>query len=177
MTYRDHLTAAMTTLGKDPKTCFVGYNVAYGFAAGTLANVPKEKLIEMPLAECNMVGVAIGLSLDGNIPVLYFERMDFVLHALDAIVNHLDKLDQLSEGIHRPACIIRCVIGNKKVPLFTGPTHVQNFSEAMRKMVSFPVIELRWKTQIEDAYEGALREAKAGRSTMLIDFKDCWEND
>lgn len=164
----------MTELAKDERVCFVGYNVRYGRAAGTL-DVKEEQLFEMPLAENLMAGAAIGMSLDGRIPILYFERMDFILCALDAIVNHLDKLNKLSEGIHQPACIIRCVVGNSVSPLFTGITHTQNFAKALREMVSFPVRELHVKGQIATEYASAYRSAKAGISTLLIDFKDNWE--
>ena len=174
MNYRDHLTAAMTTLGKDPNFIAVGYNCRYGKAAGTLNGVDESKLIETPLAENLMAGMAIGLSLQGFLPLVYFERSDFLTCGMDAIVNHLDKLNLISEGIHRPACIIRVVVGNSKTPLFTGPTHTQCFADAMRKMVKFPVKELRWKTEIEPTYEEALRDAKHGISTMIFDWKDLW---
>jgi pyruvate/2-oxoglutarate/acetoin dehydrogenase E1 component len=174
-TYKDHLSAAMTELAKDERVCFVGYNVKYGRAAGTLKEVSESQLYEMPLAENLMMGAAIGMSLDGRIPVVYLERFDFVLCMLDALVNHLAKLKELSEGIHRPACIIRCVVGNSVSPLFTGATHTQNFSKALREMVSFPVRELHVKGQIVTEYASAYRNAKAGISTMLIDHKDSWD--
>jgi len=177
MTYKDAITASMTNLGAQKEFLAAGYNVRYGRAAGTLVNVPEEKLIETPLAENLMTGMAIGLSLQGFVPVVYYERSDFLTCGMDAIVNHLDKLNTISEGVHRPACIIRVVVGNSKTPLFTGPTHVQCFADAMRKMVSFPVKELRWKTEIEAAYEEAWHNAKAGISTMLFDFKDLWNID
>lgn len=177
MTYKDRITEAMTAMGKWPEFIAIGYNVRYGHAAGTLVNVPEEKLIETPLAENLMTGMAIGLSLQGFIPVVYYERSDFLTCGMDAIVNHLSKLAEISDGAHRPACIIRVVVGNSKTPLFTGPTHTQNFADAMRKMVSFPVKELRWKTEIEPAYEEAWHNAKAGISTMVFDFKDSWNQE
>jgi len=174
MTYKDHISEAMATLAKDERVCFIGYNVKYGRAAGTLNSVPESRLFEMPLAENLMAGAAIGLSLEGRIPVLYIERMDFLTCCMDALVNHLDKLKDLSEGIHKPAVIIRCVVGNSQTPLFTGKTHTQNMSKAMRDMVSFPVHELFVKGLIQSEYSAAYRNAKAGTSTMLVDFKDSW---
>ena len=97
-TYKDCITAAMTKLGQDPRTTIVGYNTskAGGNAAGSLINFPQDRIQEMPLAENLMVGAAIGMSLDGWLPIVFFERMDFVVHAMDAIVNHLDKIGRLS---------------------------------------------------------------------------------
>lgn len=175
MTYRDHLRQAMESMAKEERALFIGYNVRYGRAAGSLANVAEEKLMEMPLSENLMIGAAIGASLDGCLPLVYFERMDFLMLAMDALVNHLDKISAMSGGIHNPAAIIRCVVGNKKVPLFTGATHTQDFSEALPKMISFPVISLRWKTMIAGAYDAAIRRLKGGQSTILVDYKDLWD--
>lgn len=175
MTYKETIAQAMTEIGKDPIVQFCGYNTKFGKAAGTLNGVPEDQLNEFPLAENLMMGAAIGMSLDGWMPVVYFERMDFVLIALDAIVNHLDKLSELSEGIHKPVSIIRCVVGNSKTPLFTGATHTQNFSKAIREMVSFQVIELTEKERIVPAYEEAHKNAKMFVSTMLVEFKDLYE--
>lgn len=176
MTTKEILTEAMTELGQDLKVVFLGYNVLYGKAAGTMSGVPEEKLIEMPLAENLMTGAAIGFSLDGFIPVVWYERCDFLTCGMDAIVNHLNHISGLSDGQHKPAVIIRVCIGNKAAPLFTGPTHTQNFAQAMDHLVSFPVISLWWaKGLILEKYREALERAKGGESTMIFEFKDQWE--
>jgi pyruvate/2-oxoglutarate/acetoin dehydrogenase E1 component len=172
-TYKDTLTEAMTLLGQEPDVVFCGYNTRHGGkGGGTFNGVPEEKLIEMPLAENLMVGAAIGMSLDGKLPVVWFERSDFILLAMDAIVNHLDKLARISDGRHNPACIIRAVVGNSKSPLYTGLTHTQNLANAMREMVDFPVIELRLVRSILPEYQRALERARTGVSTMIIEHKD-----
>lgn len=173
MSIKDQLIAAMTRLGQEPDVRFLGYNVRYGGkAGGTLNGVPEDKLEECPLAENLMSGAAIGFSLDGLIPVLFFERMDFILCGLDAIVNHLNHIARLSEGQHKPAVIIRICVGNKGKPLYTGATHTQDMTEALRLLVSFPVISLWWSKHIEEEYVLALARARTGVSTALIEYKD-----
>ena len=172
MSYREELCKAMSWLGEQPNCWAIGYNTKYSRAGGTLQGFPGERIIEMPLAEALMTGVAIGLSLDGRIPLLWFERCDFLTLAMDQIVNHLSKLKLLSSGIHSPAVLIRCVVGNKDKPLFTGPTHCQNFSRAFLELVDFPVIQLQWESSIMKEYEKAYRRALNGTSTMLVEFKD-----
>lgn len=179
MNYKEHIHAAMLKLSEHPKVVVVGYNIRYGSnpAAGTFKGVPEEKLIETPLAENLMAGVAIGLALDGYIPVLYIERFDFILNALDSLTNHLDKLALLSDGQFTPAVIIRVVVGSKKVPLLTGPTHCQDFSDAMRELVSFPIIPVTdynfmW---IENVYNVALLSAaESKKSSMIVEYKDLY---
>lgn len=174
MTYKEALTAAMNELAADPLVRFIGYGVRYGARAmGTLKGVRDDQLIETPTAENLMVGVAIGISLRGFKPVVFVERMDFILNAADAIVNHLDKITKLSDGEFRPAAILRVVVGNRDKPLYTGPTHCQNFSHAMRQLVSFPVRELCHAKEIAGAYRGAKQMLDdLGQSTMLVEMKD-----
>lgn len=177
LTYKGLLTQAMALLSQEPRFIVCGYNTTKpgGCGGGTFNLVPPNQLIEMPLAECLNAGVSIGLSLAGYIPLLWIERMDFLPHALDAIVNHLDKLATLSNGLHKPACIIRTAIGKRTVPLFTGPTHTQDFSTAIQHMVSFPVKKLMWKSSIIPEYLDAMEAAHNGRSTMLVEDNDLLE--
>lgn len=173
MTYKEALTEAMTELARDPATCFVGYGVRYGRAMGTLANVSEAQLIETPVAENLMVGLATGLALMGRRPVVFIERMDFLLNAADAVVNHLDKIAMMSRGEFKPAVIIRCVVGNRNKPLFTGETHVQNFTEAFAEMTrTIPVWSMGSAESVTLSYERAQKIAQTGQSSMLIEYKD-----
>jgi pyruvate/2-oxoglutarate/acetoin dehydrogenase E1 component len=175
--YKDALSTAMVDLAKDPKVVFVGYGVRYGGkAAGTLKGIADEQLLETPVAENLMAGLGTGLALKGLRPVVFIERMDFLLNALDAIVNHLDKISRMSHGQFHPAVILRVVVGNSAKPLFTGLTHTQNFSQPVRQMVSFPVIELKSESEVRGAYAEAY-QALCGavpRSTMLVEMKDMY---
>ena len=177
-TYKQALTDSMTELATDPKVCFVGYGVKYGgMAAGTLKGVNPEQLIETPVAENLMVGLAIGLALAGRRPVVYIERFDFILNALDAIVNHLDKIAPLSQGQFHPAVILRVVAGNKRKPLFTGITHTQDFTSAMCHMVNFPIVRLENPAFIEEHYRSAHNALKGDEkcpptSTLFVEMKD-----
>lgn len=177
MTYKDTIRVACTNLAKIPRTVFLGYNVAHGGkGGGAYVDIPESQLIEMPLAENLMMGVAIGMALRGDLPVVYFERFDFITNAMDAIVNHLDKMKELSKGQFDPKVIIRVVVGNKFKPLYTGVTHTQDFTDAMRTMVSFPVISLsppdHRTAQIIDGYT---RAALGTESIMLVEYKDFYD--
>ena len=130
---------------------------------------------EMPLAECLCASVSIGLSLGGYIPLLHLERFDFICHATDAIVNHLSKLSLLSNGQHKPAVIILTAIGKRTVPLYSGPTHTQDFTNAIQQMVSFPVRKLLWPTSIVGEFTMALERAQNHQSTMLVIDNDLLE--
>lgn len=170
--YREALTQAMTDLAADPAVVFLGYGIRTGRAMGTLANVNERQLIEFPVAEGLMVSAAIGLSLAGAKPVVFVERMDFLANAADALLNHIDKLAELSRGEFRPGVIIRCVVGNRTKPLFTGPPHTQNLARGFAAMLSMPVIEMRDAPTVSRTFRHALIDAHYGDSTLTVEFKD-----
>jgi len=171
MTYKEALTHSMNLLAQRPKSLFIGYNLQYGSCSyGTMQCVPKESIIEMPVAEALMAGMSTGLSLGGYQPVLIFERHDFTLLALDQIVNHLDKIDIMSKGEFKPKVIIRATVGGIK-PFYPGPQHVQDFTEVYEKLFTFPVIRLLNAEQIIDEYTKAINH---NESTMLVDYRSLY---
>ena len=172
MTYKDKIKAAMTSLAADDRTRFVGYGLTHGRAAGTLAAAKEAQIVETPVAENLMTGVAIGLSLEGLLPVVYFERCDFILNAADAIVNHLAAASEISSEEFSPAVILRVVVGNRMKPLFTGRTHTQDFSQALAKLVDFPVVRLTEDRDIVSVYDAARDAQLAGVSTIVVEYKD-----
>ncbi|GAB1353535.1 hypothetical protein MASR1M12_22710 [Erysipelotrichia bacterium] len=174
MKYRNAIINAMTKLASDKQTIFLGYNVLYGSRAyGTLAHVPAEQCLETPVAENLMVGLAIGMSLAGYRPVVFFERHDFILNALDGIVNHLDKIESMSHGQFKTPVIIRATVGGR-TPLNPGPQHTQDFTEAFRSMLSFPVLDLTTPSEVMGAYETVLN---CDSPIMLIERRDLYDLD
>lgn len=171
MTYKEEITAAMDSLASDPLVRFIGYGVTIGKAMGTLRNVASSQLIETPVAENLMVGLATGMSLAGLHPVVFIERMDFLMNAMDAIVNHLDKVHTISRGEFSPAVIIRVVIGNKIKPLYTGETHTQDLSRGLQHMCQMAVFTTP-ECSVFHAYEIAANGFRKGYSTIICERKD-----
>jgi pyruvate/2-oxoglutarate/acetoin dehydrogenase E1 component len=177
MTYKQKLAETFTTLSQDTKLVVLGYNIAYGSQAlGTFKGVPKAQLIETPLAENLMMGMAIGMSLAGYKPIVYFERMDFILNAMDAIVSQLDKLNEISDGQFSPSVILRCVVGNKEKPIYTGNTHTADYSEALKNMVKIPVLNLDMN-EIRTADLSYRYFLMKGESAIIVEYKDLYDNE
>jgi pyruvate dehydrogenase E1 component beta subunit len=172
MNYRDAVKNAMQDLAADPRTVFLGYNVCFGSRAyGTLADIPTERCLETPVAENLMAGLAIGMGLTGLRPVLFYERHDFILNALDALVNHLDKMETLSQGQFQTPVLIRAVVGGT-MPLHPGPQHIQDFTEAFRSMLAMPVLDPRTASEVEAAYRQAL---SAQGPMMIVERRDLYD--
>ena len=169
--YFQELTRAMTMLGEHPDTIFVGQQARYDGQRmhASLAGVPMDKRIEMPVVENFQLGFCTGLSLEGFLPVSIFPRWDFLIIAADQLVNHLDKIEELSD--FRPKVIIRTAVGGKH-PLDPGPQHTQNHTQGMRYILKhIPIEELRREDQIYDAYKWALG---AKHSTILVEYMEAY---
>ncbi len=173
MKYTDELTKAMDLLAKDPKTIFLGQAVEYPGTAmtNTLKNVPKKKLIEIPVAEEMQLGISNGLALNNYIPISIFPRWNFLLLATNQLINHLDKFEVMSQGLFKTKVIIRTSIGSQR-PLHPQHQHVGDFTEAFKKVLStVDIIRLEEPKDVIPAYEKAL-ERDDGKSTILVEYGD-----
>lgn len=172
--YKSELTRAMEYLAQDPKTLFLGQSVVYpgNSMFGTLANIPLEQKIEMPVFEDTQMGLSIGLSLAGYRPVSLYPRFNFLLLAMNQLVNHLDKYALFTEGRVAPQVIIRTAIGSVR-PLFPGYQHVGDFTDAFRAlgMKNVEIVRLDEPEQIFPAFERA-RQRTDGVSTVLVEWGD-----
>jgi pyruvate/2-oxoglutarate/acetoin dehydrogenase E1 component len=173
MKYSDELYRAMEYLARDHRTIFLGQAVACPGTAmtNTLKNVPREKLLELPVTEEMQMGMSTGLALNGFVPISIYPRWNFLLLAVNQIVNHLDKLPIVSNGGYRPKVIIRTGIGSER-PLHPQHQHVGDFTEAFRLMCqTVEVIRVEEPDQIFPAYKKAL-EREDGRSTIVVEYGD-----
>lgn len=171
MKYGEAVKQSMEFLAQDERVLFIGYNLDRGSKAyGSLKDILKEKIIETPVAENLMAGLSMGLGIEDFRPVLIFERHDFMLNALDSIVNHLDKLKELSSGQYSSPVIIRAIIGSR-TPINPGPQHNQDFTRVFRKMVCMPVYDPKTPKAILSTYKRALT---SDHPTMIIERRDLY---
>jgi pyruvate dehydrogenase E1 component beta subunit len=174
MKYKDAIRQSMKMLAENPRRRFLGYNVLYGSKGyGTLVDVPKEQCIETPLAENLMMGLAMGMSLEGYLPVVFFERHDFILNALDGIVNHLGKIEKMSQGQFKLPVIMRATVGGTK-PFYPGAQHVQDFTKVLRELCSFPVIDFADSRTIVESYEKA---KNLNGPIMFVERRDLYDSE
>lgn len=163
----------MTYVGQHPDALFVGQSIQYPGTPmyGTLEEVAPEKKYEVPVFEETQLGISIGLALEGYVPVSIFPRFNFLLVAMDQLVNHLDKIPDISQGKLAPKVIVRTMVGGVR-PLNAGVQHSGNFTEGLRQMLDNVVVEdLTEPEMIFPAYKQAL-ERTDGKSTVLIEYGD-----
>lgn len=169
----DELIRSMDYLAERSDTVFLGQAVAVAGTAmrNTLLNVKEDKLIELPVEEEFQLGLSIGLSLNQKIPICIFPRWNFLLLATNQIVNHLDKLKDLTQVQNPGKVIIRTGIGSEN-PLHPGPQHTGDFTEAFKLMCkNINVVRLESAEMIFDEYKKAY-ERDDGTSSLLIEWSD-----
>ena len=170
MRYKDEIIRSMEWLSNKSNTVFLGQAIKYSGHAisSTMLNVPDEKRIELPVFEENQLGLSTGMALVGWVPITCYPRFDFFILSLNQLVNHLDKIKEMSNGDMRPKVIIRVAIGSK-VPFDAGPQHTQDHTEAIRRMLTdVDIIELKEADEIFEAFKYAY-EREDGRSTLIIE--------
>ena len=175
LTYFSALCDAMTALAQHPKTIFMGQGMWAGTTmSDTLKGVPDDKKLEMPVAEDLQMGMAIGMALDGMLPVCIFPRWNFLLCAANQLVNHLDRLPLYSAGGYKPKVIIRTAVPSHK-PFNPGPQHDDDFSEAFRRMLRTVEVWTCWRDDmLRHHYAMAL---KSDRSSLMIEYTDYYKEE
>jgi pyruvate/2-oxoglutarate/acetoin dehydrogenase E1 component len=171
MKYFDEVKKSMTWLGEQERSIFLGQAVKFPGTAltKTLTDVNKNKLIELPVFENMQMGMSTGLALNGFIPISIFPRFDFLVCAMDQLVNHLDKLPAISNGKVFPKMIIRTTVGSK-IPLHPGHQHCNDYTEAFKLLLStINVVKLEEPEQIFEEYKKAYN---CNSSTLMIEMMD-----
>jgi len=70
----------------------------------------KQRIIDTPVSESACTGAAVGASLAGMKPIVVHPRIDFMLYAMDAIVNEAAKWSHMVGGQAHPSVTIRGII-------------------------------------------------------------------
>ena len=70
-----------------------------------------ERVIDTPIAEASIVGVAVGMAMEGLRPIAEIQFADFIYPAYDQIVSELAKLRYRSGGEYPAPVVIRTPVG------------------------------------------------------------------
>jgi pyruvate/2-oxoglutarate/acetoin dehydrogenase E1 component len=169
--YKDSLTNMMTKLGKMDNTVFLGQQILFpgNPMSGTLIDVPKEKMIELPVMEDSQMGMSLGMAMAGKFVITFYPRWDFLICAANQLVNHVDKIELMSNGQWKPNIIIRVAKGSE-IPLNPGPQHRGNyFNEFQSITQTIKFFDCLTVDDIENAYNHAINE---GGITLINEYPE-----
>ena len=84
------------------------------YVGNTMTDLDKlfghDRVIDTPVSELACTGAAVGASLFGYRPIMIHPRMDFMLLAVDQIVNQAAKWSHMLGGQASPAVTIRAIV-------------------------------------------------------------------
>jgi pyruvate dehydrogenase E1 component beta subunit len=104
MTYREALRLALCEeLSRDDRVFLMGEEVglfdgSYKVTAGLLDEFGAERVRDTPISEEGFVGAGVGAAMLGERPVVEIMTMNFLLVAMDQVVNHAAKVGAISAG-------------------------------------------------------------------------------
>jgi pyruvate dehydrogenase E1 component beta subunit len=70
----------------------------------------KHRIIDTPVSELACTGAGVGAALAGMRPIVVHPRIDFMLYAMDAVVNQAAKWSHMIGGQAHPAVVIRAIV-------------------------------------------------------------------
>jgi pyruvate/2-oxoglutarate/acetoin dehydrogenase E1 component len=103
-------------MGRDPSVVLFGLDVddpkaIQGTTRGLLQKYGAARVFGTPLSEDAMTGVAIGMALAGQRPIHVHIRMDFLMLAMNQLVNVAAKSRYMFGGKVSVPMVVRCMIG------------------------------------------------------------------
>jgi pyruvate dehydrogenase E1 component beta subunit len=130
ITYRQALNDTLgEELARDPNVVLMGEEIgkfegSYKITEGLLAEFGKKRVVDTPIAEEGFVGLAAGAAMFGLRPVVEIMTINFILVAIDQIVNHASKIHYMFGGQAKVPMVIRTPSGGMGQ---LAATHSQSF--------------------------------------------------
>jgi pyruvate/2-oxoglutarate/acetoin dehydrogenase E1 component len=117
LSYREAIREALwQALERDKRVFLIGEGIddtcgVFGTTVGLREKFGEERVMDCPIAENGMTGVAIGAAITGMRPVFIHMRVDFLPICMDQIINHAAKWSYMTGGRVKVPLTIRAVIG------------------------------------------------------------------
>lgn len=154
-----------TALKQDPQVFLMGQDVdAPGGMFGTTRNLQEEfgsdRVFDNPLSEASLMGIAMGAALAGKHPIYFHNRPDFLLLAMDQLVNHAAKWHYMFGGAVNVPLVVWACVGK-------GWGSAAQHSQALQGLFMIPGLKLVMPSTGYDA-KGLLLAAVADPNPVII---------
>ena len=129
-------------MAADPSVYIMGLGVPdpagiFGTTSGLQEKYGAHRVLDIPLAENAMTGVAIGSALVGMRPVMTHQRVDFATVAMEQIINQAAKWHYMFDGQVNVPLVIRMIIGRG---WGQGPQHSQSLQAMFAQVPGLKVV-------------------------------------
>lgn len=103
--------AVLQEMRRDPTVWVLGEDVARGGLWGQykdfLGEFGPDRVLSTPISESTIMGAGLGAALVGTRPIIEMRIFDFVMCAMDELVNQIAKVRYMFGGQAKPAVVVR----------------------------------------------------------------------
>ena len=101
---------------RDPRVFIMGEDVAeagtpFKVLSGLVEEFGKERVVDTPISEAGITGLAVGASMTGMRPVVDIMFGDFITLTMDQMVNQAAKIHYMSGGKLKAPMVMRTTLG------------------------------------------------------------------
>ncbi len=142
-------------LSTDRNTVLIGEDIRdpYGGAFKATKGLTTDfddRILNMPISEAAMTGIAVGMGLNGMLPVVEMMFGDFVTLGFDQLLNHAAKYGWVYGNNVSVPMVIRTPMGAKRG---YGPTHSQSLEKYLVGIPGIRVLALSLAVDPKIMYE------------------------
>ena len=131
----------------------------------------RDRIIDTPVSESACTGAAVGASLAGLKPIVVHPRMDFMLYAMDAIVNQAAKWSHMVGGQAHPSLTVRAIINR-------GGEQGAQHSQALHAWFAhIPGLRVVMPYSVKDARDLFIASVLSKDPVIFIDDRWLYENE
>jgi pyruvate/2-oxoglutarate/acetoin dehydrogenase E1 component len=169
MTIAEALRLAMREeMRRDPRVFCIGEDIgipggfggAFTVTLGLSDEFGHERILDTPIAEAGLAGVAIGAAMAGLRPIADVQYGDFLFNAMDQLANQAAKMIYMSAGTLKVPLVMRAPVGATA----RGAQHAQSLEAFFTHIPGFKVLA---PATAYDA-KGLLKSAVRDDSPVLI---------
>ncbi|MBI3811047.1 MAG: alpha-ketoacid dehydrogenase subunit beta [Nitrospirae bacterium] len=119
-------------MDRNPAVIVLGEDVGldggvFRVTEGLLARFGEDRVIDTPLSESGIVGIAIGMAAYGLVPVAEIQFMGFLYGAMEQLISHASRIRTRSRGRYHCPLVVRTPYGAG----IHAPEHHSESTEAM----------------------------------------------
>ncbi len=161
MTYREALRLALREeMTRDERVFVMGEEVgvfdgAYKVTAGLMQEFGEERVRDTPIAEEGFVGAGVGAAMLGERPVVEIMTINFLLVAMDQVINHAAKIGAMFGGEVRCPLVIRTPNGGGNQ---LTAQHSQSFDQWFASTPGLKVVSPATPADAKGLLKAAIRD-------------------
>jgi pyruvate/2-oxoglutarate/acetoin dehydrogenase E1 component len=170
-TYAKAVAAALRLLLTEDEHVFLAgedigvYGGAFGVTDGLMAEFGEERIRDTPISEDVIAGLAVGAAITGMRPIVEIQFSDFLVNAMDAIVNQAAKLHFMYGGNVEVPVVIRAPGGG-------GTGAAAQHSQSLEAWFAhIPGLEVVMPSTPQDVHDLLLASALSPNPVIFLEHK------